>query len=131
MTNAKRYLITGATFALLSVALGAFGAHILRERLSPDEIAVFRTGVDYQAYHALALILLAGLWHFEAEMHRLKWICRLFTAGILIFSGTLYLLSLTGIKWLGAITPIGGLCFLIGWGLTIWVAASLPERLRR
>ena len=92
----------------LAVGLGAFGAHALKARLSPEMLAVFETGVKYQVYHALALLLLAAL----RGPSKAAW-C--FTAGIVIFSGSLYILALTGEKKWGAVTPVGGLLFLIGW----------------
>lgn len=109
------FFLLGSLFALLAVAAGAFGAHALRARLTPDLLAVFETGARYQVYHALAL--------FVAAWATVRWSGRLasaagwlFTAGILVFSGSLYLLALTGERWLGAITPLGGACFLLGWG---------------
>jgi uncharacterized membrane protein YgdD (TMEM256/DUF423 family) len=120
----KTLLLVGAVAGFLAVALGAFGAHGLRARLSPEMLAVFETAVRYQIYHALA-ILIVGLvlgrldgWMFRAA----AWA---FTAGIVLFSGSLYLLALTGITILGAITPIGGLAFLIGWGLLAVAAVAL------
>ncbi|MBI5200346.1 MAG: DUF423 domain-containing protein [Elusimicrobia bacterium] len=98
----------------LAVALGAFGAHALRGRIGEDLLAIFETGVRYQAYHALALLALAA-WaaQFEsAAAGRAAW---LFSAGIVVFSGSLYALALTGIRKFGAVTPIGGLMFLAGW----------------
>src|ERR1700704_4461209 len=110
----RTFLLAGAVAGLIAVGFGAFGAHGLRGRLSPEMLAVFETGVRYQMYHALALLLVA------AVMARMGgWLIVTagwsFTAGILIFSGSLYALALTGVTTLGAITPIGGLAFLIGW----------------
>jgi uncharacterized membrane protein YgdD (TMEM256/DUF423 family) len=110
----KTFMFIGALMGFVGVAVGAFGAHGLRGRLSPEMLAVFETGVRYQMYHALALLLVA------AVMARMGgWLIVTagwsFTAGILIFSGSLYALALTGVTTLGAITPIGGLAFLIGW----------------
>ena len=104
----------GALAGVVGVALGAFGAHGLRSRVSPEMLAVFETGVRYQMYHALALVVLGTL---PSTMHgRLAttagWA---FTAGILLFSGSLYVLALSEIRVLGAITPLGGVAFLIGW----------------
>ena len=103
-----------AASALLSVAAGAFGAHALRARLSPELLAVFETGARYQMYHALGLFAAAwavtrwpGPWPVRAG-----W---LFVAGTLLFSGSLYALALSGARWLGAVTPFGGLAFLAGW----------------
>jgi uncharacterized membrane protein YgdD (TMEM256/DUF423 family) len=98
----------GAALMFLDVALGAFAAHGLKARLTPEMLTVFETGVRYQAYHALALLLLAAL----RGPDKAGW-C--FLAGIILFSGSLYALAASGIRWLGAITPIGGLFFLAGW----------------
>ncbi len=127
---ARTFLVFGAGLAFLSVALGAFAAHALKTRITPYELEVFQTGVHYQGFHALALILVAALWHFRPDMKQLKAACFLFGAGVVIFSGSLYALSLTGVKWLGAITPVGGVCFLAGWAMAILAAASLPANPR-
>ncbi len=115
----------GSGSAFLAVALGAFGAHGLRSSLSPEMLSVFETGVRYQMYHALAMI--ATAWAYRqwgsgrpAAFKAAGW-C--FAAGTLLFSGSLYVLSSTGLSWVGAITPFGGLCFLAGWcvlGLAVW-----------
>jgi uncharacterized membrane protein YgdD (TMEM256/DUF423 family) len=115
------WFATGSIAAFLAVALGAFGAHGLRSRLSPDLLAVFEVAVRYQMYHALALLVL-GLAEGRLPAGTLRLSGILFTAGILVFSGSLYALSLSGIRWLGAITPIGGLLFLSGWVLLIVAA---------
>ena len=111
------FMLAGALAGFVAVAFGAFGAHGLRGRLSPDMLAVFETGVRYQMYHALALMLTAALMMTgRIESGRAAaaagW---LFVAGIVLFSGSLYLLAVTGITVLGAITPIGGVAFLVGW----------------
>ena len=114
----KTFLLVGALFSFLGVAFGAFGAHSLRGRLSPEMLAVFETGVRYQMYHALAILLVGlmmspmGGW----AIHTAGWA---FVIGIVVFSGSLYLLALTGTTMFGAITPIGGLAFLVGWGCLI------------
>jgi uncharacterized membrane protein YgdD (TMEM256/DUF423 family) len=111
----------GALSAFLGVAAGAFGAHALRERLSPDLLAVFETGARYQMYHALALLAVgwaAHRWPGSATVAA-GW---LFVAGTLVFCGSLYLLTLTGQRWLGAITPLGGLAFIAGWAALAWAA---------
>lgn len=105
----------------VGVGLGAFGAHGLRGRLSPEMLAVFETGVRYQMYHALALLATAALMT-RADGRAVVVAGWSFTAGILIFSGSLYALALTGVTILGAVTPIGGVAFLIGW-LALAVAA--------
>lgn len=117
----RTFLVIGALSALLGVAAGAFGAHGLRERLSADLLATFETGARYQMYHAFALIAVAWAqtrWP-DSLLATSGW---LFVLGTLLFSGSLYLLSLTGIRWLGAITPLGGVAFLGGWLLLAWVA---------
>jgi uncharacterized membrane protein YgdD (TMEM256/DUF423 family) len=125
---ARTFWILGCVVGLLGVAAGAFGAHALRARLSADLLAVFETGARYQMYHALALLAVAlaaarrpgGGWALPG------W---LFAAGVLVFSGSLYLLALTGARWLGAVTPLGGLCLLGGWAalaLAGWRAAAAP-----
>ena len=109
----------GAIFAGLGVILGAFGAHALKERLTPEMLAIFETGVRYQMYHALALLAVAWAAHrWPASSAASAGWC--FLAGILIFSGSLYTLALTGITKLGAITPLGGLAFILGWALLAW-----------
>lgn len=108
------FLVIGCIFAFLAVAAGAFGAHALESRLDARLLEVFETAARYQIYHALALIA-TGLWLERRPDRWLKFAGWFFIAGILIFSGSLYILALTGIGWLGAITPIGGVCFLVGW----------------
>jgi uncharacterized membrane protein YgdD (TMEM256/DUF423 family) len=117
----RTFLLVGAVAAFLAVALGAFGAHGLRTRLSPEMLAVFETGVRYHMYHALAIVATAVV------MGRLNgWLivsaAWLFTAGIVLFSGSLYLLALTGVTILGAVTPLGGVAFLLGWACLAYAA---------
>jgi len=108
------FAAAGAISAALAVAGGAFGAHALKSRLAPDLLAVFETGARYQMYHALALLAVAwALTRWPTPPVRAAgW---LFLAGTVCFSGSLYLLSLTGARWLGALTPLGGLLFIAGW----------------
>lgn len=104
----------GALLAGIAVGLGAFGAHALSGTLGPEDLVTFETGVRYQMYHALALLAVAwavGRW----ESVQLEWAGWLFLFGILVFSGSLYILVLTGQRWLGAVTPLGGLAFIAGW----------------
>jgi uncharacterized membrane protein YgdD (TMEM256/DUF423 family) len=117
----RTFLALGALSAGLAVAAGAFGAHGLRARVSPDLLAVFETGARYQMYHALGLIGVAwaiSRWP-SSGAGAAGW---LFVAGTVLFSGSLYLMTLGGPRWLGAVTPIGGLCFLLGWALLAWAA---------
>jgi len=104
----------GAVSALIAVAAGAFGAHSLRGRLSAEMLDIFEVGARYQMYHALAMLAVA--WAYTRWPGSLVlaggW---LFILGTILFSGSLYLLSLTGVRWLGAITPLGGVAFLVGW----------------
>ncbi|MFP5304396.1 MAG: DUF423 domain-containing protein [Gammaproteobacteria bacterium] len=118
---AKAFLLLGAVYGLLGVALGAFGAHALRARVSPDLLAVWRTAVEYQMYHALAL-LLAGLLLRQLPSTALQIAGICFAAGVVLFSGSLYALTLSGVRVLGAITPFGGVLFLAGWVLLLAAA---------
>jgi uncharacterized membrane protein YgdD (TMEM256/DUF423 family) len=111
----------GASSAFLAVAAGAFGAHALRARLAPDLLAVFETAARYQMYHALGLLAVA--WAVTRWPGSLAgWAGWAFVLGTLLFSGSLYALALTGVRWLGAITPLGGVAFLAGWGVLMIVA---------
>jgi uncharacterized membrane protein YgdD (TMEM256/DUF423 family) len=113
----------GSFFGGLAVALGAFGAHALADRLTPERLANFETGARYQMYHALALLALAlAIAYFPAGTKLLTAAGWLFTLGILLFSGSLYILSLTGIRWLGAVTPLGGVAFAAGWLMMLLAA---------
>ena len=111
----------GSSFAALGVITGAFGAHALKRHLTEDMLATFEIAVRYQLYHALGLIVVswaASQWNSQL-ISVAGW---LFVAGVAIFSGSLYILSLTGIRWLGAITPIGGVAFIVGWLCLVWLA---------
>lgn len=110
----RLFVTLGAASACIAVGAGAFGAHALRTRLSPDLLAVFETGARYQMYHALALVLV-GLLVTRWPGGTTVWAGWLFLAGTVLFSGSLYLLALSGMRWLGAITPLGGVAFLAGW----------------
>jgi len=113
------FFLSGAVAAFIAVALGAVGTHSLKTKLSADMLNIFEIGVRYQMYHALGLIAVAWAttrWP-EANLNAAGWA---FIVGIVVFSGSLYLLSATDIRWFGAITPIGGLAFLIGWAILIW-----------
>lgn len=108
-------LVLGALFALLAVMAGAFGAHGLRGVISERGLEVFQTAVTYQIYHSLALILVAILPVAGVSRHLLGIAAGFFATGILLFSGSLYLLVLTDIRWIGPVTPVGGLGFMVGW----------------
>jgi uncharacterized membrane protein YgdD (TMEM256/DUF423 family) len=121
----RRFFALGALSGFISVAAGAFGAHALRARLDPGALSVFETGARYQMYHALGLLAVAwavsrwpGPWAGRAG-----W---LFVGGTLLFSGSLYALALSGVRWLGAVTPLGGVAFLAGWICLALAARSDP-----
>lgn len=110
----RTFLAAGAISAAVSVAAGAFGAHALRARLSPDLLAVFETGARYEMYHAIGLAL-AGWAAARFPGASAAWAGWLFLAGTVLFSGSLYALALTGVRALGAVTPFGGVAFIAGW----------------
>jgi uncharacterized membrane protein YgdD (TMEM256/DUF423 family) len=119
----KLFLLAGSIAMALAVALGAFGAHGLKSKLSQEMLDIFETGVQYHFYHAIGLLIVGLLAQYLPNSSLLKWGGWLMISGIIIFSGSLYTLSTTGIRWLGAITPIGGLCFIASWiiiGLAAW-----------
>ncbi len=118
----RHFIFLGAINGFLAVAFGAFAAHALKNLLSAGLLEVFQTGVEYQAMHALAL-LAVGLLGRDGRSRALKLAGWAFATGILLFSGSLYILALTDIRWLGAITPFGGTAFLLGWGALAWHAA--------
>ena len=112
----KTILMTASILLALAVAIGAFGAHGLKQHISGEMLQTYKTGVEYHFYHALGLLLIGVLTiSFPSEL--LKWSAIFMVAGIVLFSGSLYVLAISGIKWIGAITPVGGLCFIAGWVL--------------
>ena len=113
----KIILMLGSASGFIGVLLGAFGAHILKDRLGEYSMQVFKTGVEYQFIHGLALLIVALLFERYPAVRTTAW-C--FCGGIVLFSGSLYVLALTGIKIFGAITPIGGTLFLVGWLALLW-----------
>ncbi|HEX9704417.1 MAG TPA: DUF423 domain-containing protein [Gemmatimonadales bacterium] len=118
----RLFTVLGSASAFLAVLAGAFGAHTLRSRIPPDLLAVFETAARYHMYHALALFAVAwAATQWPTTLVRAAgW---LFVAGTVVFSGSLYVLSFTGARWLGAVTPLGGLCFLGGWlalAIAVW-----------
>ena len=118
----KLWLLFAAVYGLLGVLLGAFGAHALKAKLSPDLLAVWKTAVEYQFYHAFALALVGLLLRGSSD-RMLDAAGACFVAGVLVFSGSLYVLSLSNLRVLGAITPIGGLLFIAGWALLLYTVA--------
>lgn len=122
----KFFLIAGALNALLSVVFGAFGAHMLEGRVADKYLDTWQTAVQYQMFHAIGLMVVAILMSSSllGPLGSLNWAGYLMLAGIVIFSGSLYVLSLTGISVLGAITPIGGVAFIAGWIMLIVAAAK-------
>ncbi|WP_432363910.1 DUF423 domain-containing protein [Sporosarcina sp. UB5] len=123
------FIIAGAVNAALAVALGAFGAHALKERLSERYLAIWETAVQYQMFHAIGLIAVGILMSTSlfGPSTSLTWAGYLLLAGIIIFSGSLYILSLSGIGILGAITPIGGVAFIAGWIMLIIAAVNFGK----
>ncbi|TMJ14918.1 MAG: DUF423 domain-containing protein [Alphaproteobacteria bacterium] len=124
MTGDRLILVTGALLAGLGVALGAFGAHGLRGVLDPAALGWWRTAVDYQMWHAIGLLAIGALGHPALRTPALA-----LAAGTIVFSASLYAMALTGQRWLGAVTPLGGLLMILGWALLAWrlSRASPPE----
>lgn len=114
MKNNYQWLFLGSVFAGLGVVLGAFGAHVLENRLTGDDLSTYEAAVRYQMYHAFALLILYSFSQ-NLPIQKVKTIGWAFVLGIILFSGSLYLLLITGISLLGAITPLGGVSFLFGW----------------
>ena len=122
----KTLIITGALLAAFAVAMGAFGAHGLKAQLSVELMAVYKTAADYHMYHALGLILTGLLVKLFPNSTMFVWGGVLMFVGILLFSGSLYILSISGVRWLGAITPFGGMAFILAW---IFLAAGLVKHI--
>lgn len=108
------FMVLAAISGFLATCLGAFGAHALKSKISIDMLVIYQTGISYQFYHSLALFLLGILIGHDNNQY-LRWSGGMFAVGIALFSGSLYLLAVTGVKWLGIITPFGGVAFLVGW----------------
>lgn len=125
----KFFIIAGAFNAMLAVILGAFGAHALKEKLTEKYLAIWETAVQYQMFHAIGLIIIGILMSSSllGPISQLNWAGWLLLAGIIIFSGSLYILSLSGIGILGAITPIGGVAFIVGWIMLIVAATKFSH----
>lgn len=118
----KFLVFAGALMAFFGVALGAFGAHALKGRFTPEMMAIWETAVHYHLIHAVALVLAGVLSHLVPGAAGVRWGGWLFLGGIVLFSGSLYLLAWSGQRWLGAVTPLGGVSFLVGWGMLAWGA---------
>lgn len=116
----KFFLVLGGINAALAVILGAFGAHGLKNKISAELLEIFQTGVQYHFYHALGLLVVGFLaFHYPGSSY-LRWSGWLMLSGIIIFSGSLYILSIGGVRWMGAITPVGGVAFILSWILLVW-----------
>ena len=126
---AKLFILLASGNGFLAVALGAFAAHVLRDTLDQQLLGTFQTAAQYHMYHSLALLGVGVLCTQFPAASQLRWSGYLFLLGILLFSGSLYLLAITGTRWLGAITPLGGVAFLGGWACLCWFAInqSFPE----
>jgi uncharacterized membrane protein YgdD (TMEM256/DUF423 family) len=122
-----KFIPIGAVLAFLAVALGAFGAHGLKGRIDPDLMAVYHTGVLYHMMHALGLILLGMVMELRGAQRLYRWSAVSMLTGTILFSGSLYLLAITGTRWLGAITPLGGVLFLLAWSLFAIAAWKHPR----
>lgn len=125
--SARTFLFLGSLAAGLAVMMGAFGAHAFRAHIGPELISAYRTGVEYHFYHALGLLAVALAAHRLPSSRFIRWAGWSMLLGIVLFSGSLYGLALSGTGWLGAVTPFGGLAFLIGWALLAFGAVKGRE----
>jgi uncharacterized membrane protein YgdD (TMEM256/DUF423 family) len=123
--NARFCLLVAALALAAAVALGAFGAHALKVRLAAEMLATYQTAVQYHFWHALGMLGVGVLMSRSPDDSGLRWVAWLLIAGLLLFSGSLYLLALTGATWLGAVTPLGGLAFIAAWLWLAWWARRL------
>ena len=114
---ARRCLTIGAVLMALGVMLGAFGAHLLQAQLTPQRFASYQTGVHYHMLHALGLLVIGIVARVTGESPHLRWSARLMLAGIVFFSGSIYLMTAGAPRWLGAVTPVGGVSFMVAWAL--------------
>nr|ART40458.1 K511 [uncultured bacterium] len=125
MSGARFFLVAGALSAAVAVMLGAFGAHALRSRLPTDLLAIYQTASQYHVYHALGLLAVGLLAVHLPASNALRWSGWLMLLGTVLFSGSLYVLAITGQRWLGAITPLGGTAWIAAWLLLAWAARGL------
>jgi len=126
-SSAKLWLVLGGGGMLLAVAAGAFGAHILKKILAPDLMAIYETAVHYHVYHALGLLSIGILTLWLPSATLLRWAGVLMVSGLLLFSGSLYALSLSGVRWLGLVTPLGGIALLAAWFVLVIAVAKAHE----
>jgi uncharacterized membrane protein YgdD (TMEM256/DUF423 family) len=126
LTMKNKLIIAGCCFGVVAVVLGAFAAHALKDIITQDQLRIFHTGVEYQFYHTMA-ILAAGIIYEKSKATLVYFSGMLFSSGIILFSGSLYLLALYNISWIGLLTPIGGLCFISGW--ILFLIYSLTARI--
>ena len=124
---ARRCLGAGAILMLLGVMLGAFGAHALQAQLTPRQLASYQTGVQYQMLHAFGLMIVAIVGQATGVTPRLRWSARLMAAGIVFFSGSIYLMTAGAPRSLGMVAPVGGIAFMAAWVLLAWQALSKPS----
>jgi len=127
MSGARFFLVAGALSAAVAVMLGAFGAHALRGRLPADLLAIYQTASQYHVYHALGLLAVGLLAVYLPASNALRWSGWLMLLGTVLFSGSLYVLAITGQRWLGAITPLGGTAWIAAWLLLAWAARGLAR----
>jgi uncharacterized membrane protein YgdD (TMEM256/DUF423 family) len=120
----RRCLFAGALLMAIGVLLGAFGAHVLQSQLEPRRLASFQTGVHYHVLHALGLLIVGLVARACGESARLRWSARLMLAGIVLFAGSIYLMTAGAPRWLGMVTPLGGSSFMAAWALLAWHALS-------
>jgi uncharacterized membrane protein YgdD (TMEM256/DUF423 family) len=125
---ARRCLAAGAILMMLGVMLGAFGAHALQAQLTPRQLASYQTGVQYQMLHAFGLMIVGIVGQVAGVTPRLRWSARLMAAGIMFFSGSIYLMTAGAPRSLGMVAPIGGISFMAAWALLAWQALSRPSR---
>lgn len=124
----RKFMFIGALMAMLSVAVGAFGAHMLEPIVGESSMKVYETGVQYHMAHALGILLIAVVAGFWGDSRKLAWAGWLLFVGIILFSGSLYLLAVTGVKPLGIITPFGGVAFIAGWICLMAEAVSKKKK---
>ena len=123
--RALMWMVIGAVMLALAVILGAFGAHGLKAMLTASQMAVYQTAVQYHFYHGVGVILVGLIMYMVADLRAIEWVARCLFMGVILFSGSLYGLTLTEIRWLGVITPLGGVLFIVGW---LILAVSLYQK---